>query len=114
MLYKHYIEKDKDGNIIKSFTNGFEQPTKDSILVRESSERHFNLDLYIFENGKAKHKYIYDKHLWYFSWSFSGGVVFSPAANRMCLRHMRLRLIRRRQQGSRRKDQHVLINEGLL
>ena len=61
MLYKHYIEKDKDGNIIKSFTNGFEQPTKDSILVRESSERHFNLDLYIFENGKAKHKYIYDK-----------------------------------------------------
>ncbi|WP_179085709.1 MULTISPECIES: hypothetical protein [Paenibacillus] len=44
-MYKHYIRVEADGNVIHAFSNVFEQPESDNILVTEASGRHFNLDL---------------------------------------------------------------------
>ena len=46
MKYKKYIRIDKDKKIIRAFCEVHEKPLKDDILVEESTERHYNLDLY--------------------------------------------------------------------
>ena len=57
MDYKHYIRLDENNLIIKSFSTAFEQPEENDILICETNQRHFNLDLYIYP-GVLKYKYI--------------------------------------------------------
>ena len=55
--YKHYIRLDENSLIIKSFSTAFEQPEENDILICETNERHYNLDIYIYP-GVLKYKYI--------------------------------------------------------
>ena len=60
--YKHYVRIRKSDNvIIRTYSSGFEQEqpqeTEEDILYRETNERHFNLDIYIYP-GVLKYKYI--------------------------------------------------------
>ena len=59
-MIKHYIRIDENNNIIKTFTDIFEQPEMGDILINESRERHFNLSLFIGINGFNTHKYTYE------------------------------------------------------
>ena len=58
--YKHYIRVDSENNIIKTFSSAFEQSQEGDILHRETEERHFNLDIYVYP-GVLKYKYINDE-----------------------------------------------------
>lgn len=40
---KHYIRLDADSNIIKGFSNAFEQPQDGDICINEQGGRHFEL-----------------------------------------------------------------------
>lgn len=55
-MYKHYIEVNEKDEIIKAFSDAFESPTENSILIRESDQRHFYLGDYEF-NPKIVHKF---------------------------------------------------------
>lgn len=44
--YKHYIRTNGKGEIIAAFSNAFQDPQEGDILVAETSERHFNPQLY--------------------------------------------------------------------
>jgi len=57
MDYKHYIRLNENDLIIKSFSTAFEQPQEGDILICESNERHFNMDLYD-DNMIPKYQYI--------------------------------------------------------
>jgi hypothetical protein len=48
-MYKHFIKINEDGEITDAFCDAFRQPDKDSILVAETEERHFNLDFRTME-----------------------------------------------------------------
>ena len=41
-MHKHYI-RIQDGKIVKGFSDAFESPTKDDILIAEDAGRHFEL-----------------------------------------------------------------------
>jgi hypothetical protein len=45
-MHKHYIRADAEGNVIHAFSNAFEQPELNDLLVTEEGGRHFNLDLW--------------------------------------------------------------------
>ncbi|GGF72805.1 hypothetical protein GCM10010912_17530 [Paenibacillus albidus] len=45
-MYKHYIRVDANGNVIRAFSDAFEQSQDGDILVSEGGGRHFNLDLW--------------------------------------------------------------------
>lgn len=45
MNYKHYIRIDKQNRIIQAFSDAFRQPEDGDILIADTNERHFNLDL---------------------------------------------------------------------
>lgn len=61
-MYKHYIKVDGNNNVISSFSDAFKEPDQDSILIIESTERHYNLDLFAYINGGINvYKYKYDK-----------------------------------------------------
>ncbi|ASA22305.1 hypothetical protein [Paenibacillus donghaensis] len=45
-MYKHYIRVDTEGNVIRAFSDAFEQPEPGDLLVTEDGGRHFNLDLW--------------------------------------------------------------------
>jgi len=57
--YFHYIRINKNNEIIHAFSNAFEQPEKEDILLYETEQRHCQLQVmsekYI---GKYKYKYI--------------------------------------------------------
>jgi hypothetical protein len=57
--YMHYIRINKNNEITHAFSNAFEQPQKKDILLRETEQRHCQLNVlsekYI---GKYKYKYI--------------------------------------------------------
>jgi len=42
-MHKHYI-RIQDSKIVKGFSDAFESPTKDDILIAEDAGRHFELD----------------------------------------------------------------------
>lgn len=48
-MYKHYIKVNENNEITEAFCDGFRQPDKDSILVAETEERHFNPNLLTVE-----------------------------------------------------------------
>ena len=60
MDYKHYIRIDENDLIIKVFSTAFEKPIENDILICETNERYFNLDLYIYP-GVLKYKYENDE-----------------------------------------------------
>lgn len=45
-MYKHYIRVDTDGNVTHAFSDAFEQPRGDEILVTKDGGRHFNLNIW--------------------------------------------------------------------
>lgn len=47
-MYKHYIEINGAGEVIKGFSDAFENPTENSILLRETDQRHFYLNDFEF------------------------------------------------------------------
>ena len=69
---KHYIRLDENGNIVKGFSDAFEQPKGDDIAINEQGGRHFRLPfesrvnpplltdegipLYKYENGEVKER----------------------------------------------------------
>ena len=60
-MYNHYI-KLQDNKMIRGFSDAFEQPEKDDILIAENAGRHFELDGAINppladEQGVALYKY---------------------------------------------------------
>lgn len=61
-MYKHYIEVNELSEVIKVFSDAFEQPGENSILLRESEQRHFYLGDFIFnpplEEG-MRNEYLY-------------------------------------------------------
>ena len=57
---KHYIRLNKDGFISKAFSDAFEQPIKDDILVKEGGRHYHLLDMYSDE-GVLQLKYIDEK-----------------------------------------------------
>ncbi len=59
-MTRHFIKIDQDNNIIKTFTDAFEEPDQDSILVNEDGDRHFNLDLMELKNDIIFYKYKYE------------------------------------------------------
>lgn len=58
-MNKHYIEVDVNNNVIKAFSDAFEQPTVNSILVNENGDRHFHLNLYTIVSGVPILRYKY-------------------------------------------------------
>lgn len=44
--YNHYIRVDSDSNVIHAFSDAFEHPTEDDILVAEDAGRHYNPELW--------------------------------------------------------------------
>ncbi len=44
-MYKHYIKVDENDMIVDAFSSAFRQPEGGEILVADTNERHFNLDL---------------------------------------------------------------------
>ena len=44
-MYKHYITVDGNNNITDAFSTGFRQPQGGEILVADTIERHFNLQI---------------------------------------------------------------------
>lgn len=57
MTYKHYIKVDENNNIIGAFSSGFRQPQGGEILVADTNERHFNLQI-VDEHGNYKWKWV--------------------------------------------------------
>ena len=55
-MYKHYIRIDKDKNIIKTFTDAFETPEENDILIEGNGARHFVVNL-VDVNGTSLYKY---------------------------------------------------------
>lgn len=55
-MTRHYIRIDNNKNIIKAFSDKFEQPENNDICVNEDGGRHFNLDLLIDNIYKYKWK----------------------------------------------------------
>ncbi|ASA20953.1 hypothetical protein [Paenibacillus donghaensis] len=55
-MYKHYIRVDTDDNVIRAFSDAFEQPQPGDLLVTENGGRHFNLDLWY--NGVIPRWYV--------------------------------------------------------
>lgn len=55
--YKHYIRIDENNYVIKAFSNAFEQPLDTDILIAETEERHFNLNLFAI-NSAPKYKWV--------------------------------------------------------
>ncbi len=55
-MYKHYIKIDEDNMIIDAFSSAFRQPQDGEILVADTNERHFHLDLRTTE-GYLKKKW---------------------------------------------------------
>lgn len=45
MTYKHYIKIDENNMIIDAFSSAFRQPEGGGILIADTDERHFNLQL---------------------------------------------------------------------
>jgi hypothetical protein len=48
LVYKHYIKTNENSAIVKLFSDAFEQPDEDCILLRESDQRHVYLGDYVF------------------------------------------------------------------
>lgn len=59
-MIRHYIRKDDNKNIIKTFTTAFEEPEQDDICVNENGDRHYNLDI---KTPEGYYKYKYDKEI---------------------------------------------------
>ena len=57
-MYKHYIKINEKNEIIDAFCNAFREPDKDSILVAETEERHFNP---ILKTTEGVYKCVWDK-----------------------------------------------------
>ena len=58
--YKHYIRINENNEIIKAFSDAFEQPEENDICINDNAERHCSLQ--IMENNfiyGAKYKYKY-------------------------------------------------------
>lgn len=55
-MYKHYIRVDAEGNVVRAFSDAFEQPVNKDMLVTEEGGRHFNLDLWY--NGVIPRWYV--------------------------------------------------------
>ena len=61
--YKHYIRINENNEIIKVFSDAFEQPEENDICINDNTERHCSLQ--VMENNfiygaKYKYKYIVD------------------------------------------------------
>lgn len=59
-MTKHYIRLNSDKNIIKAFSDKFEQAEKDDICMNENGGRHFHLEIFTPEN-EFKYKYVSKK-----------------------------------------------------
>lgn len=44
-MYKHYIRVNDNSEVIAAFSNAFQLPSEGDILLRETEERHCNLEL---------------------------------------------------------------------
>ena len=44
-MYKHYIKIDENDMVTDAFSSAFRQPEGGEILIAETHERHFNLEL---------------------------------------------------------------------
>jgi len=55
-MYKHYIKVDENNNITDAFSSGFQQSQGGEILVADTNERHFNLQI-LDEYGNFKWKW---------------------------------------------------------
>lgn len=44
-MYKHFIRTNTSGEVIAAFSNAFQDPEAGDIMVAETDERHFNLQL---------------------------------------------------------------------
>lgn len=42
-MNKHYIRLDQENNIIKGFSDAFEEPQKNDVCICESGGRHFEM-----------------------------------------------------------------------
>ncbi|MDF2985741.1 MAG: hypothetical protein K0R50_1251 [Eubacterium sp.] len=60
-MAKHYIRLDLNNNIVKGFSDDFEEPSDTDICINEKGERHFEINGKInpvlFENGIYKFKW---------------------------------------------------------
>lgn len=57
-MYKHYIRVDGNTNIIKAFSDAFEQPEEGDICITEDGDRHFNLDIFEIQTNAYKYKWV--------------------------------------------------------
>lgn len=55
-MAKHYIRKDGNNVITKAFSDRFETPLEDDVLIADNAPRHYHLDLFD-ENQRYKLKY---------------------------------------------------------
>ena len=58
-FYKHYIRLNAENHVIKAFSEAFEAPEKDDILLTDQGIRQCNIDLHhMAYQGAYKYKYI--------------------------------------------------------
>lgn len=60
-MYKHYIKIDANNNVITTFSDAFKKSDGNSIFLKDSENRHFNMKLYSIEDKEIiRYLYRYD------------------------------------------------------
>ena len=57
-MYKHYIRTNENNEIVKVFSDAFEQAIETDTLYKETEERHFNLNIKNIEYNTYNYKFV--------------------------------------------------------